>query len=342
MDLRILLFAFWSFLWAVYFMLDGFDFGVGALFTYLGRSDAERRVMINSIGPVWNGNEVWLVTAGAVTFAAFPAAYAIIFSSFYSLFGILIAALIFRGVVFDFRSRLQGSGWRKTWDVAFTLGSIMPAFLFGVVFGNLFRGLDLGASGFQGSFASFFNAYGLLTGIFFLVLFVHHGALWLGVKTNGGLEGKAVAAAGLAWYALAAIAAAFAIYTGYATRLYDNYVNHPAWFIVPATGIIALAAVKYFLLVKNHLAAFLSSSLAVVMLVFFGAVGLYPNLLPATISGTYSVTISNAAASDYALRIMAVMLIVFMPLVIGYQLWVFGVFRDRLREEEVTKDDEAY
>ncbi len=342
MRLQILLFALWGFLWAGYFALDGFDFGVGMLSAFLARSSDERRLMINSIGPVWNGNEVWLIAAGAVTFAAFPNAYASIFSSFYSLLGILVAALILRGVVFDFRGELKHRHWARAWDTAFALGSIAPAFLFGLVFGNIFRGLALGSDGFAGSALSFLNPYSLLAGLLFLALFLHHGALWLSAKTSGDLKGRAEAAAGRTWYLLLLVGAAFAVYTGYATTLYGNYVNHPAWLAVPFATVAAVFLNKYFLLVKNDLAAFLSSAAAIVVFVFFALAGLYPNMLPSTSSGANSVTIANAAASTYALVIIAAALIIFMPLVVGYQLWVYGVFKSRLLQEEVIKDEDAY
>lgn len=269
MKLQILLFVLWGFLWAGYFVLDGFDFGVGVLSAVLGRSSDERRLMISSIGPVWNGNEVWLITAGAVTFAAFPGAYASILSSFYSLFGILIGALILRGVVFDFRDELKHHRWTKAWDAAFMAGSIIPAFLFGAFFGNIFRGLALGRNGFTGSSLSFLNPYGLLAGLLFLAMFTHHGAIWLSVKTGGDLKGRAEAAAGKTWYALLVSGAAFAVYSGYATRLYDNYVNHPAWALVPLAAVAAVLINKFFLLVRNGLAAFVSSAAVIFLFVFF-------------------------------------------------------------------------
>ncbi len=342
MKLETLLFVSWGFLWAGYFALDGYDFGVGALFELLGRSSVERRLMIGSISPVWNGNEVWLITAGAVTFAAFPRAYATIFSSFYSLLLLLVGALILRGVVFEFRGELKDPRWTGAWDVAFAAGSIVPPFLFGVIFGNVFRGLALGADGFSGSFFAFFNPYSLLTGILFLALFLHHGAQWLSVKTGGALKERAEEAAGRIWYGVLLIGALFAVYTSYATGLYSNYVNHPGWLVVPLAAVAALLFNKYLLLIKNDLAAFLASAAAIVLFVFFALAGLYPSLLPAADGGAGGITIDNAAAGSYALVIAAAALIIFMPLVIAYQLWVYGVFKGRLLEEDVTRDEEAY
>ena len=180
-----------------------------------------------------------------------------------------------------------------------------------------------------------------MTGILFLAVFAHHGATWLAVKTGGGMRERAEKFAGVSWYVLVAIGAGFAVYTGSATHLYDNYVNHPAWYIVPALLAAALIINKYMLVVKNSLGAFLSSCQLVVLTIFFAIVGLYPNLLPST-SGVGAITVSGAAASDYALGITAGMVIAFMPLVIAYQLWVYGVFRNRLLAEEVDQDEDAY
>ena len=342
MKLQVFLYALWGFLWAGYFALDGFDFGVGALFAILGRSSAERRLMLNSIGPVWNGNEVWLIGAGAITFAAFPAAYAGIFSSFYLLFVALAAALILRGVVFEFRGGIERAGWTRAWDAAFVAGSVVSAFIFGVIFGNIFRGLVLGSRGFEGSFFTFFNPYSLLTGVLFLVLFAWHGAGWLALKTGGGMQRKAERAAGAGWFAALLAAAAFAVYTAYDTRMFDNFVNHPGWWLLPALLLASLLAGGWFRLRRRALAAFLASGLTVALTVCFGVVGLYPNLLPSSGDPAGSITIAGAAASDYALWLVAGLLVIFLPLIIVYQLWVYGLFRSRLLEEEVAADEDAY
>lgn len=342
MKLQIFLYALWGFLWAGYFALDGFDFGVGALFAILGRSRSERRLLLNSIGPVWNGNEVWLVGAGAVTFAAFPAAYATIFSSFYLPFVILVGTLLLRGVAFEFRGSVERAGWTRAWDAAFICGSIVPAFLFGVVFGNIFRGLALGSRGFEGSFLSFFNPYSLLTGVLFLALFAWHGAAWLTLKTGGGMRRKAEKAAGAGWFAALAATAVFAVLTAYDTHLFDNFVNHPAWWLVPVLLAASLLASGWFLWRRRALATFLASGLTVALMVFFGVVGLYPNLLPSSGDPAYSVTIANGAASDYALWLMAGLLVIFLPLIIGYQLWIYGLFSSRLLEKDVAEDEDAY
>ncbi len=341
MALATVLFAMWGFLWAGYFALDGFDFGVGMLFLLLGKSEAKRKVLINSIGPVWNGNEVWLIAAGSVTFAAFPAAYAGIFSSFYLLVALLIATIIFRGLAFDFRSKGERR-WTRTWDAAFAVGSIIPAFLFGVIFGNIFRGLDMGPGGFSGSFLSLLNPYALLSGVLFLALFAYHGSAWLSLKTGGDLNRRAADAADVSLTFLVLSGAIFIVYTVFGTHMFDNYVNHPGWWTVPVLLIASLAASRYFLMKRYSAAAFLASGFAVVMTVFFAVVGLYPNLLPSNRSSTFSITISSAAASGYALWLMLGVLVIFMPLVIGYQLWVYGVFKSPLLEEVVMKDEDAY
>ena len=187
MTLQILWFVLWGLLWAVYFILDGFDLGVGMLYGFLGRDEAEKAAIRQSIGPVWDGNEVWVITAGGATFAAFPAAYASLFSFLYSAFLLILLALIFRGAALEFRAKAEGASWARTWDLVLSGASLLPALFFGVAFGNLFRGLPIDASGYHGTLLGMLNPYGVLTGVFFVALFAVHGALWVALKTSGEL-----------------------------------------------------------------------------------------------------------------------------------------------------------
>ncbi|MBI5656364.1 MAG: cytochrome d ubiquinol oxidase subunit II, partial [Geobacter sp.] len=182
MEFQIIWFVLWGVLWAVYFMLDGFVMGAGILHNIIGRTDGEKRVMINTIGPVWDGNEVWLITAGGATFAAFPTTYALMFSYLYTALLLLLFSLIVRGVSYEFRGKMDGAGWKSGWDMAIMVGNFLPALLFGVAFGNIFKGLPMDATGYHGSLISLLNPYGLVTGILFVCLFLVHGSLYLSVK----------------------------------------------------------------------------------------------------------------------------------------------------------------
>src|SRR4030043_1389410 len=193
-------FFLWGLLWAVFFMTDGFDLGIGTLYPFLGKTNDEKRMMINAIGPLWDGNEVWLITAGGVTFAAFPKVYAVMFSSLYSPFMFILFALILRGVSFEFRGKLNNPVWRRIWDGSIFVGSIVAALLFGVVFANIFRGLPINKDGiFLGSPVTLINPYALLGGFLFLSLFTLHGSLWLLIRTEGELQRRALKAAYLLW-----------------------------------------------------------------------------------------------------------------------------------------------
>ena len=209
MAFQVTWFVLWGVLWAVYFMLDGFDFGVGILYPFLARSEAEKSAVRRAIGPVWDGNEVWLITAGGATFAAFPGAYASLFSYLYSALLIILFALISRGVALEFSAKGESAVWRKGWDAALFLASLVPALLFGVAFGNIFRGLPIDSEGYHGTLLSLLNPYGLWTGLLFVLLFLVHGALWLALKTDGDLAVRARRLVQTAWFALLAVAVIF-------------------------------------------------------------------------------------------------------------------------------------
>ncbi len=342
MELQITWFVLWGVLWAVYFMLDGFVFGTGILHNILARTDGEKRVLINTIGPVWDGNEVWLITAGGATFAAFPTTYALMFSYLYTALLLLLFSLIVRGVSFEFRGKLEGEGWKKSWDVAIQVSSFLPALLFGVAFGNIFKGLPMDAAGYQGSFLSLLNPYGLLTGVLFVLLFTVHGALWLSVKTVGDLSTRAKGIADKTWPALLVVAVAFLAYTKFATKLFDNYLAHPLLFVVPLMAVIALVGIRLFSAKGAMLTAFASSCVTVLTVVATGVVGLFPNLIPSSLDPAYSLTIFNSSSSPYTLKIMTVVAFIFVPIVIAYKIWVYRVFRAPVTEADVLGDKQAY
>lgn len=342
MEFQIIWFILWGTLWAVYFALDGFDFGVGILYPFLARNDTEKRIMINTIGPVWDGNEVWLITAGGATFAAFPTTYALMFSYLYSALLLILFALIFRGVSFEFRGKGGSAAWKKGWDLAVFFGSFIPALLFGVAFGNIFQGLPMDAAGYHGTLFSLLNPYGLLTGLLFVTLFVVHGALFLAIKAGGEVGVRAGRLAGKAWYASLVTAGAFLIATAFATDLYANYRDNPVWLLVPFLAVAGLAGIKLFASRGNHLMAFYSSGMAILMVTATGVVGLYPNLIPSSLDPRYSLTIFNSSSSVYTLKIMTVVALLFVPVVIAYQFWIFRIFRHKVTEEEVLKNKDAY
>lgn len=340
MILQSIWFFLWGLLWAIFFMTDGFDFGVGTLLPFVGRKEADRRIMLNTIGPLWDGNEVWLITAGGVTFAAFPTVYAVLFSSFYTPLLLILFALILRGVAFEFRSKIEKPGWRRLWDACIFIGSVAPAVLFGVAFANIFRGVPLGAGNvYHGNLLTLLNPYGLLGGLLFLMFFLVHGCLWLSIRTTKDLHRRVTALAGWLWPILVGVAVVFLIATAFVTRLYDNYLAHPILFLVPFLAVVGLLGIKVFLIKKSYFAAWLFSALAIVSATLFGVVGLYPNMFPSNINPAYSLTALNSSASPLTLTIMLVVVLIFIPIVIAYQIWTYVTFSDSVTEDDLAYDD---
>lgn len=342
MEFQIIWFILWGVLWAVYFMLDGFVLGTGMLHHYLARNDQDKKILINTVGPVWDGNEVWLLTAGGATFAAFPKTYALMFSYLYSALLLLLFSLIIRGVSIEFRGKINNDGWKKTWDMGIFIGSALPALLLGVAFGNIFSGLPMDAAGYHGSLLQLLNPYGLLTGALFVLLFLTHGSLYVCVKTEGDLCDKSSATAGKLWPALLLVAVVFLIATAFVTRLYNNYMTTLPLLVVPLLAVAALIGIKVFLAKGKPLAAFVSSCVTIVMVVFTGVIGLFPNLIPSSTDTAYSLTAFNSSSSIYTLKIMTVVAFVFVPIVIAYKIWVYRVFRSRVTADTVLKNEQTY
>lgn len=332
-------FLLWGLLWAVYFMLGGFDLGLGVLQPFVARSEHDRRVIGQAMGPYWNGNEVWLIAAGGVTFAAFPTTYAVMFSGLYTALMLILFGLILRGVALEFRYLSSDPMWKRLWDVCLFVGSFLPAFLLGVAFANIFHGLPIDENGvFRGTLWTLLNAYGILGGLFFLLLFMEHGALWLALKTTGELHERAGRLATGLWWALAAVAVGFLAATWPATRLYANYLQNPMLFsipivIIPVGTVAALVAVRFFAATQRWGRAWIASALTILGATFFGVVGLYPNMLPSSLNPTYSLTVHNAASSPLTLKIMLVVALIFVPIVIGYQAWAYKLFHGKVPEE---------
>ena len=336
MVLETIWFFIWGLLWAVFFMTDGFDFGVGMLYPFLGKTEADKRAMINSIGPFWDGNEVWLITAGGVTFAAFPKVYAVMFSTLYTPLLLILFALILRGVAFEFRGQIDHPVWKKIWDICIFVGSFAPALLFGVAFANIFRGIPFDGQGlYHGNILKLLNPYGLLGGILFLLLFVLHGANWLALKTKGRLKVDAAKVAVKVWLALIPVAVIFLIASKFATSLYLNYLETPAFFLVIVISVVALLSVGFFLFIESYFKAWCASAVTIVSCTFFGIIGLFPTLFPSLLNPEFHLTAFNASSSPLTLKIMLFVVVVFIPIVIAYQMWTYRLFKGVLPEDEM-------
>jgi cytochrome bd ubiquinol oxidase subunit II len=324
MNLATFWFILIAILWSGYFVLEGFDFGVGILAPFLGRDDAERRTLINTIGPVWDGNEVWLLTAGGATFAAFPLWYASLFSGFYLPLLIILAALIVRGVCFEFRSKVDSPRWRTAWDRALFAGSVLPALLWGVAFANIVRGVPLNAQHvYTGNLLTLLNWYGLLGGLVTLALFTLHGAIFVTLRTTGELRQRAQHAARNAALAAVPLAAIFLAVTQFSH-------GKPATDVTAAVAAVALIGGSAAVLRGREGWAFAGTALTLVLAVatLFG--DLWPNVLPSSTSPAYSLTVTNASSAHYTLVVMSWVALVFTPIVLGYQGWTYWIFRKRL------------
>ncbi len=340
MVLQSVWFFLWGLLWAIFFMTDGFDFGIGTLYPFLGKSERDKNMMIHAMGPLWDGNEVWLITAGGVTFAAFPLFYAVMFSSFYSALMLILFALILRGVSFEFRNKVENPAWKKVWDTCIFVGSFLPALLFGVAFANIFKGVPIDQDGiFMGNILTLLNPYGLLGGVLFVCLFLLHGALWLTVRADGDLAQRTESLSGKLWPVLTGVVVVFLVATYIFTPLYNNYLANPVLFLVPAIAIAAIVGIKYFLMQKAFFKAWLASSATIVSCIFFGVIGLYPNLFPSSIDAKYSLTAFNASSSPLTLKIMIIVVLLFVPVVLAYQIWAYKLFSGKVTDEEMAHEE---
>jgi cytochrome bd ubiquinol oxidase subunit II len=332
MNLNTLWFVLIGVLFIGFFILEGFDYGVGILMPFLGKDDGERRQLINTIGPFWDANEVWLIAAGGAMFAAFPDWYATLFSGFYLALLIILVCLILRGVAFEFRSKETRPNWRRTWDWTLFVGSAVPAFLWGVALGNLILGVPIDPDmNYVGSLGDLLQPYALAAGITSLLGFMLTGAAFLTLKTTGVLAERAQQVAERLW--LPTVIVAFLVlgygyvYTGMFQRLGVN----PA--IIPLTAGAALLSAG-FLLKRHHNGwafAMLLVTIAFTLLTLL--IGLYPRLMVSSLNPAWSLTIYNAASGPYTLRVMTIVAVIFLPFVLGYQAWSYWVFRHRVTPE---------
>ncbi|WP_431892730.1 cytochrome d ubiquinol oxidase subunit II [Nonomuraea sp. bgisy101] len=311
-------------LWVGYFVLEGFDFGVGMLLPVMARNETERRVMINTIGPVWDGNEVWLITAGGATFAAFPEWYASLFSGFYLPLLLILLALIVRGVAFEYRAKRDSMTWRRRWDACIVAGSFAPALLWGIAFANIVRGVKLDARHeYVGAFWDLLNPYALLGGLTTLALCATHGAVFLALKTTGEISGRAAVLALRTGVAAAVLAVAFLTWT----QIQGGTLGTV---ILSAVAVLSFAAALGAVAKGRQGWAFLLSAVAIGVTVISLFAVLYPNVLPSTVNPAYSLTVENAAATPKTLGIMTWVAVIFLPLVLLYQSWTYWVFRRRI------------
>ncbi|MFG3303078.1 cytochrome d ubiquinol oxidase subunit II [Micromonospora chersina] len=331
MELTTVWFLLVAVLFTGYFILEGFDFGVGMLLPVLGRDDRERRVLINTIGPVWDGNEVWLITAGGAMFAAFPEWYATLFSGFYLPLLLILLALIARGVAFEYRHKRPEATWKRRWDQAIFWGSALPAVLWGVAFANILRGVPLSADHeYAGGLVDLLNPYALLGGVTTLGLFLTHGAVFIALKTSGDIRERAGALAVKLGVGTAVVAVAFLAWT--------LTIRSSAAAVVLAVGAAlallgGLAAAR----VRREGWAFAGTAVAIALAVATLFAALFPNVLPSTLDAAGTLTATNAASTPYTLKIMTWVAVVFTPIVLAYQGWTYWVFRKRIGVQNIPQ-----
>ncbi len=321
-----------------YAILDGFDLGVGILSPFIARTDRERRILLNAVGPFLDGNEVWLLTAGGALFAAFPHVYATVFSGFYLALMLVLFALIVRAVSFEFRSKVEDARWRSVWDWVFFVGSALPALLTGVAVGNVMRGVPLTANmEYAGNFFTLLHPAALLVGLTGLAMFITQGATYLLVKTDNPIAGRARAVAKWSWLALVVLAAATTAVTILDTPArFDNYLRAPWLWLAPILTVAALVVTRLSL-DKAAGRAFLCSSVSVAGLIgIFGAAN-YPTMLPARGAANLSLTIANASASARTLQTMFIIALIGVPIMLAYTAYVYYSFRGK-----VKLDDSSY
>jgi len=332
MDLNTLWFALIAVLFIGFFILEGFDYGVGILLPFLGFTDAERRRMINAIGPVWDGNEVWVLTAGGAIFAAFPHWYATLFSGFYVALFLMLAALIVRAVAFEFRSKDRHPGWRKTWDGMIVAGSAIPALLWGVALGNMLMGVPIDATKtYVGGFLNLLNPYALLTGLTTMAAFTTHGAIFLHLKSTDPIRVRALDATRLVGPVATALIAAFIAATYYWTDAFSRLGVNPG--IVPLFAIAAMLGAGAFVRGRRMGWAFTMTCISLALAIITIFMALYPRVMVSSLNPEWSLTIYNASSSAYTLKVMSIVALIFVPIVLAYQGWTYWVFRRRIGPE---------
>lgn len=323
-------------LFSGYAILDGFDFGAGAWHLFF-RKEQSRRIAMNAVGPVWDGNEVWLVIGGGALFAGFPLMYATFFSSLYIPFMLFLVFIIFRAISIEIRGKEEMKWWKKLWDISYSISSIMLAFLLGVVLGNVLLGIEVGENYlYQGDgFLEFLNPYAIMTGVTTLALFMSHGAIYLLLKTEGRLFAKLtmLLKRGMIFFMVS-----FGITTLYTLiyipHLSDAFKESPLLFIVPLLAFLSIANVPRLASKKRYRIAFLFSSLTIAFLLILVAIEMYPNLLLSSVDPKYNIDIYDAASSTKSMRIMLTIVAIGTPLVLGYTWFVYKTFKGKVKLDE--------
>jgi cytochrome d ubiquinol oxidase subunit II len=337
MELTTFWFVIIAVLWIGYFVLEGFDFGVGVILKTVAKTQAERRAVLTTLGPLWDGNEVWLLVAGGATFAAFPEWYATLFSGFYLPLFLILMALIVRGVAMEYRSKYGDEKWRGRWDNAIVISSFVPALLWGVAFANIVRGVPLEVQNnvieYTGGFFNLLNPYGLLGGLVTLSVFMTHGAIFLALKTDGTIRERARAIATKVGLFATVVTVAFLAIT---VTAYNDKLE--------VYGLAALVAVTWLSALGSNLRgregyAFLYSSTALAFAVITLFSTLYPNVMPSSLLETASLTINNASSTPYTLKVMTYVAVVLTPIVLLYQGWTYWVFRKRISAEQIPSPE---
>ncbi|MCX4915765.1 cytochrome d ubiquinol oxidase subunit II [Streptomyces sp. NPDC060011] len=332
MELHDVWFVLIAVLWTGYFFLEGFDFGVGILTKLLARNRTEKRVLINTIGPVWDGNEVWLLTAGGATFAAFPEWYATLFSGFYLPLLIILVCLIVRGVAFEYRAKRPEEHWQRNWETAIFWTSLIPALLWGVAFGNIVRGVKIDRNfEYVGNFWDLLNPYAILGGLVTLTLFTFHGTVFVGLKTVGDIRERARKLALRLGLVTALLALAFLLWTQA-----DNGDGGSLAALIVA--VVALVAALVAVNAGREGWAFMLSGVTIVAAVAMLFLTLFPNVMPSSLNDDWSLTVTNASSSPYTLKIMTWCAGIATPIVLLYQSWTYWVFRKRIGTQHIAAD----
>ncbi|MBX6353140.1 MAG: cytochrome d ubiquinol oxidase subunit II [Thermoflavifilum sp.] len=332
MTLNTLWFMLIALLFIGFFFLEGFDYGVGILLPFIARTDDERRVVINTIGPFWDANEVWFITAGGAMFAAFPNWYATLFSGFYIALFLLLIALIGRGVAFEFRSKVEHVRWRRFWDSVIFVGSLLPPLLWGVALANMMRGVPIDAHmNFVGSFWNLISLYSIAGGVSVALLFTLHGALFISLRTDGVLQRRARSAAmGVGAWATV-ITFLFVVLSYLETDMFTRHGVDPG--AVPILAGLSLFSVQFFIRAKRDGWAFFMTGLTIILSTITVFMDLYPRVMVSSLNPAWSLTIYNAASNPYSLKVMTIIALTVLPLVLLYQGWSYWVFRKRISAE---------
>jgi cytochrome bd ubiquinol oxidase subunit II len=316
-------------LWTGFFVLEGFDFGVGMLHTAVGGGEAGRRAAINTIGPLWDGNEVWLIVAAAALFAAFPGWYATMFSGMYLAMALLLGALIVRGVAFEYRGKRDAARWRGTWDAAMTTGSVVAPLLIGIALGDLLHGLPINSAGnYTGTFWDLFQPYGVFTGVTLVLVCLLHGATFLSLKTTDDMHRRSQLLARRVAPFTGAAVIAFIIWT-HVTAGRGFFLN-----VIELLAILAVLAAVWLVWEHRDGSAFTATTITVAACIVTLFVDLYPNVMVSSTNPAYSLTVHNTASPPYSLKAMTVVVIIFLPFVLAYQAWTYYIFRRRVSVAE--------